>query len=88
MAVTVKSALLCDVTKCGFYKNRRFGGTYRIHHQGDKLGELGTTLAETRNHSTLRRNNMYSIVLLSSVLWLLVTANVVPSLPILLTLMV
>jgi hypothetical protein len=40
-----------------------------------RIGELGTTLAVTRNRRTLRRN------------WLLVTASVVPSSPILVTLM-
>jgi hypothetical protein len=24
------------VTPCGSYKNRRFGGTYRLHNRGDK----------------------------------------------------
>jgi hypothetical protein len=27
---------LLDVTPCGSGKNRRFGGTYLLHHQGDK----------------------------------------------------
>jgi hypothetical protein len=44
-----------------------------------RIGELGTTLAVTSNRCTLRRNT-------SSVHRLLVTANVVPSLPILVTL--
>jgi hypothetical protein len=30
---------------CGSCKNRRFGGAYRLHHQGEKICELGTTLA-------------------------------------------
>jgi hypothetical protein len=41
-----------------------------------RIGELGTTLALTSNRRMLRRNT-----------WLLVTANVVPSSPILVTLM-
>jgi hypothetical protein len=41
-----------------------------------RIGELGTTLAVTSNRRTLRRNT-----------WLLVTASVVPSSPILVTLM-
>jgi hypothetical protein len=45
-----------------------------------KLGELGTTLDITINRTTLRRN-------LPSVVLLLVTANVVPSWPILVILM-
>jgi hypothetical protein len=33
-AVTMKNAVFWDVTSCGFCKNRRFGGAYRLHHQG------------------------------------------------------
>jgi hypothetical protein len=50
------------------------------------IGQLGTTLAVTSNRRTLRRNAVCNIVFLRSVLRLLVTANVVPSSPILLTL--
>jgi hypothetical protein len=57
-----------DIRLCGSCKNRRFGGTYRLHHLGDKNGRA-------RNY------------VLRSVLRLLVTANVVPSSPILVTLM-
>jgi hypothetical protein len=32
----MKNAVFWDVTPCGFCKNLRFGGTYRLHHQGDK----------------------------------------------------
>jgi hypothetical protein len=48
-----------------------------------RIGELGTTLAVTSNRRTLRRNTKSS----RSVRRLLVTASVVPSLPILVTLM-
>jgi hypothetical protein len=51
-----------DVTPCGSCKNRRFGGTYRLH-------------------------TMQYIEFLSSVRRLIVTANLVPSSPILVTLM-
>jgi predicted hotdog family 3-hydroxylacyl-ACP dehydratase len=47
-----------------------------------RMGELGTALAVTSNRRTLRRNTF-----LRSVRRLLVTANVVPSSPILVTLM-
>jgi hypothetical protein len=53
--VTMKNGVLWDVTPCGSCKNRRFGGTYRLLHQDDKIGELGTTLAATSNRRTLRR---------------------------------
>jgi hypothetical protein len=29
-------AVFCDVPLCYSCKNRRFGGTYRLHHQGGK----------------------------------------------------
>jgi hypothetical protein len=35
-AVTMKNGTFWDVTPRGSCKNRRFGGTYRLHHQGDK----------------------------------------------------
>jgi hypothetical protein len=35
-AVAIKNAVFWDVTLCDFCKNIRFGGTYRLHHQGDK----------------------------------------------------
>jgi hypothetical protein len=35
-AVTKKNAVFSDVTLYGSCRNRRFGRTYRFHHQGDK----------------------------------------------------
>jgi hypothetical protein len=32
----MENVILRDVMPCGSCKNRRFGGTYRLHHQGDK----------------------------------------------------
>jgi hypothetical protein len=58
----MKNAAFWDVTPCGSCKNRCFGGTHLLHHQGD-------------------------IVFLRSVRRLLVIANIVPSSPILITLM-
>jgi hypothetical protein len=36
MVMTLKNAIFWDVKSCGSCKNRRFGGTYRLRHQGDK----------------------------------------------------
>jgi hypothetical protein len=85
----MKNAVFWDVKTCGSCKNRRFGGTYGIHNQGDRIRELGTTLAVTSNRRTLRRTTITEnhIVFLGSVRRLLVTANVVPSSAIFLTLM-
>jgi hypothetical protein len=70
----MKNVVFWDVTPCGSSKNRRFGGTYRRHPQGVKIGELGT-LAVVRT------------VFIYSVRRLLLTAKVVPSSPIFVTLM-
>jgi positive regulator of sigma E activity len=32
----MKNAVFWDVTSCGSCESRRFGGTYRLHYQGDK----------------------------------------------------
>jgi hypothetical protein len=50
-----------------------------------RIGEVGTTLAVTSNRCTLRRNTEH-LAFLRSVHRLLVTANVVPTSPILVTL--
>jgi hypothetical protein len=69
----MKNWVFCDVTSCGSCKNWRFGENKHLHHQGDKN-------RWTRN---VRRN----FVFLRSVRRLLVTANVVSSTPIVVTLM-
>jgi hypothetical protein len=35
-AVTMKNGVFWDATPSGSCKNRRFEGTYSLHHQGDK----------------------------------------------------
>jgi hypothetical protein len=35
-AVTMKNGVFWDVMLCGSCKNRRFGRTWRLFHQGDK----------------------------------------------------
>jgi hypothetical protein len=35
-AIATKNAAFWDLTSCGSSKNRRLGGPYRLHHQGDK----------------------------------------------------
>jgi hypothetical protein len=52
-AVTMKNGVFWVVTPCGSCKNRRFGGTWRLLHQGEKICELGTTQAATSNRRTL-----------------------------------
>jgi hypothetical protein len=38
--VTMKNAIFWEMTPCGYSKNRRFGGTYRLRHQGALESEL------------------------------------------------
>jgi hypothetical protein len=33
----MKNDIFLDVTPCGSCKNRRFGGSYSLHHQGEAL---------------------------------------------------
>jgi hypothetical protein len=35
-AVTMENMVFWDVMQCGSCKSRCFGGTYRLHHEGDK----------------------------------------------------
>jgi hypothetical protein len=44
-AVTMKNAIFWDVVPCRSRElNRRLGGTYRLHFQGRKIRELGTSV--------------------------------------------
>jgi hypothetical protein len=42
--VTIKNAVLWDLTRCGSSKNRRFGGKYSLRHQGEKNQRDGKTV--------------------------------------------
>jgi hypothetical protein len=93
VAVTMKNAVFWDVTLCGSCKNRHISEQCSASIiRMTRIGELGTTSAVTSNRHTLRRNTKlyyskayrntmlyYSTVFLHSVRQLLVTANVVPS---------
>jgi hypothetical protein len=69
--VTMRNDVFWDVTQCGSCKKRRFRGMYHLYHQGDKIQRAGNNVS----------NNF-----LRSVLRLLLTANVLPSSSIFLTL--
>jgi hypothetical protein len=42
--MTMKNAVFWDVAPCSPFVNRRFGGTYRLHLQGRKICERGTSM--------------------------------------------
>jgi hypothetical protein len=74
---TMRNGVFWDVTPCGSCKNRRFGGLSASFIRVTRIGELGTTLAVNSNRRTL--------VFLRSFRRVLVTASIVPSSPILVT---
>jgi hypothetical protein len=48
MAMTMKYAVFWDVALCSYCVNRLFGGTYRLHLQGRKIRERGTSVSSWR----------------------------------------
>jgi hypothetical protein len=76
-----QNGVFWDVTPCGYCKNRRFRGTYRLHHRGDK-NRRTRNVAITINRRTLRRNTGISSQRAS-----VASYGYVPSSPILVTLM-
>jgi hypothetical protein len=42
--VTMNSVVFLDLAPCRTCVNRRFGGMYRLHLQGRKIRERGTSL--------------------------------------------
>jgi hypothetical protein len=58
--MTIKNAVFWDITPCCCCKDRGFGGTYRLRHQGEKMSGA-RTLEVTSNRITLRRNTCHSV---------------------------
>jgi hypothetical protein len=77
---SMKNAVFWDDIPCGSNKNQHFGGMYCLHHQGDKN-------RRERNVSSKATEARCKEILCTYMLRLLVTANIVPSLLILVTLM-
>jgi hypothetical protein len=78
----VKNGVFRDITPCGSCKNRVSEERNASFIRVTRVGELGTKLAVTSNRRTLRAH----LIFLRSVRLLLVTASVVPSSPIFVTL--
>jgi hypothetical protein len=53
--LNLKNAVFWDVAPCRSCENRRFGGTYYLHHQGRKIRERGTSVNSLQSH--LKRNS-------------------------------
>jgi hypothetical protein len=56
-AVTMKNAVLWDVAPCRYCVNRRFRGTYRLHLQGRKIREPGTSCSHL--HKLVPRSRIF-----------------------------
>jgi hypothetical protein len=52
---SLKNGVFWDATSCDFCNNRRFGGTYRLHHQGDKNRRARNNVTVNSNRSMLRK---------------------------------
>jgi hypothetical protein len=50
-AVIRKNAIFWDVTQCSCCRNRRFGGTYRLHHQGDSYRRTKSNVSSNQRPS-------------------------------------
>jgi hypothetical protein len=68
----MKDAVFWDGTPHGSCKNRCFAGKYRLHHHGDKNRQARNNISKSSNQSMQQSA---------------LTPNVVPSLPILVTMM-
>jgi hypothetical protein len=55
----MKNAVLWDVAPCSSCMHRRFGGTYRLHLQGRKIRERGTSMSRWLHHTLFQ--NLSSI---------------------------
>jgi hypothetical protein len=62
MAVTMKTAVVCDVTLRGSTKNRRFGGAYRLHHQGDCVELSNVSMCSLHLEQTYVRFEVFTAV--------------------------
>jgi hypothetical protein len=71
----MKNAIFWVAMPYGSCKNRRFGGTERLHHQGDKNRRTENNVSLSSNRRTLRKNTKC------------VRRSLVPSSPSLVTLM-
>jgi hypothetical protein len=88
----LKNAVFWDVTPCGSGKNRRFGESYRLHHQDKNrrdMNNISSVRFEVFTAVTMKDGVFWVVTpcgrveILRSVRRLLVAACVVPSSPIL-----
>jgi hypothetical protein len=81
----MKNGVFWNFMPCGSCKNRRIGGTYGFHYQGDKNHRAKNKVSSNKQPTHAANKEMYFFI--RSVRRLLVTASVVPSSSILVILM-
>jgi hypothetical protein len=59
-AVTLKNAVFWDVAPCKFCVKRRLEGTYRLHLQGRKIRERGTSVSRWLQSAVLTTTRSYT----------------------------
>jgi hypothetical protein len=59
----MNNAVFLGVTPCAFCKNRSFGGTYRLHHQGDKN-------RRARNNVSILGSQVFTVVTMKDAVFL------------------
>jgi hypothetical protein len=64
-AVTMKNAVFWDVALCRYCVNRRFGGTYRLHQQGRKIRQRGTSVSRWLQTATSQKTAFFIYLLFS-----------------------
>jgi hypothetical protein len=88
VVIVLKNVVFWDVTPCGSCENRRFGGTYRLHQDNKNRRAKNVSSNYQPTHAAKTYYTQYIFLLfLRSVRLVLVTGHVLPSSPILVSLM-
>jgi hypothetical protein len=58
---------LWDVTPCGSFKNRRFGGTYRLHRQGEENQRDRIALAELLVTANVLKSRIFFALMMETI---------------------
>jgi hypothetical protein len=75
-AVIMKNAVFWDAAPCISCVTRRFGGTYRLHLQGKKINERGTSVSRWLHGHLSANADCRSLFLFADVFQRFVCANI------------
>jgi hypothetical protein len=54
----MKNAVFWDMAPCGSSENRRFGGTYRLHHQSEKDQRAWNNVSRNTQRASVPTSNV------------------------------